>query len=212
MKHFLILLTILFTFTSCSMKEEVAEYNKPAIYWYNKMLKQISMYQIDEADDTYTSLESEHRNSPLLPSALMIIANAHMDEEEYAMANYYYDNYLKRFVKKNNVDYVRYLKIKSKFLALKTQFREQELISETIEETEEFCRQYPNSNYIYLVNSIKSRLYMAQSTFDQEIAMLYARIDKPDAANIYKEKAKESWVDTDNIEPIIVPWYRLIFE
>ena len=213
MRQLLLLFMILFVFTACASKEDTKqEYNKPAIFWYNKMLKQIASYQIDEADDTYTSLESEHRNSPLLSSAIFIIAMAHLDEEEYAMANYYFDEYLKRFSIASNIDYVRYLKIKSKFLAFKNQFREQELVYDTLKETQNFIDTYPNSNYLYLVHTIKSRLEMAKASFDTEIAQLYKRIDKPKASDIYLSRAKRSWEDIDTIEPIIVPWYRRMFE
>ena len=200
----------LILFTGCASKEE--EYNKPAVYWYNKMIKQISSYQLDKADDTYTSLESEHRNSPLLPSALMIIGNAHMEDEEYAMANYYFDDYLKKFGLKGDVDYIRFLKIKSNFLAFKNQFREQDLLAKTLKDTDVFIKKYPKSEYIYLVHTIKSRLLMAKAVFDKEISELYYRVDKPKAQKYYEEKAQKTWKELDTIEKINVPWYRWIFE
>ena len=208
----ILLLTIfIYIFTGCSAKED-EEYNKPAVYWYNKMIKQIANYQIDEADDTFTSLESEHRNSPLLPSAMMIIATTHMEDEEYAMANYYFDEYLKRFSLKKNADYIRYLKIKSNFLAFKSQFREQELLNKTIKQTNDFIKKYPNSEFIYLVQTIQSRLNMTKAIFDKEISSLYGRIDKPKAQQYYTKKATKNWKKLDEIEDINVPWYRYIFE
>ncbi|MEA2019265.1 MAG: outer membrane protein assembly factor BamD [Campylobacterota bacterium] len=209
--NILLLITFVYIFTGCSAKDN-EEYNKPAIYWYNKMIKQISNYQIDEADDTFTSLESEHRNSPLLPSAIMIIATTHMEDEEYAMANYYFDEYLKRFSLKKNADYIRYLKIKSNFLAFKSQFREQELLNKTIKQTDEFIKKYPKSEFIYLVQTIKSRLSMTKSVFDKEIASLYGRVDKPKAQKYYTKKAEQNWEKIEEIEDIDVPWYRYMFE
>lgn len=207
---FMLLGTFMYLFTGCASKDE--EYNKPAIYWYNKMIKQISNYQLDAADDTFTSLESEHRNSPLLPSATMIIAITHMEEEEYAMANYYFDEYLKKFSLKKNADYIRYLKIKSNFLAFKYQFREQELLSKTIEEADSFFKLHPNSQYTYLVKTIKSKLLMAKAVFDKEISELYGRVDKPKAQVYYAKKASKNWKDINTIEDVDVPWYRAIFE
>jgi outer membrane protein assembly factor BamD len=202
--------SLVYIFTGCSSKDE--EYNKPAIYWYNKMIKEIANYQLDDADDTFTSLESEHRNSPLLPSATMIIAITHMEEEEYAMANYYFDEYLKKYSLKKNADYIRYLKIKSNFLAFKYQFREQELLSKTVLEADNFLQDYPNSHYIYLVKTIKSRLLMGKAIFDKEISELYGRVDKPKAKEYYVKKASRNWKNIDNIEDVDVPWYRAIFE
>lgn len=212
--NIILLSTASLLFFGCSQKSSSTsqEYNKPAIYWYNKMTKQISNYQLDEADDTFTSLESEHRNSPLLPSAMMIIATAHMEEEEYQMANYYFDEYLKRFSLQKDADYIRYLKIKSNFLAFSRQFREQKLLDETLEQTNEFILRYPRSEYIHLVQTMKSRLLMAQALFNKEIAELYGRIDKPEAKKFYEQKASEKWKNYDKIEEPDIPWYKSIFE
>jgi outer membrane protein assembly factor BamD len=203
---------IVYFITGCSAKKETQEYNKPAVYWYNKMIKQISTNRLDDADDTFVSLESEHRKSPLLQSAMIIIINAHIEEEEYAMANYYLDEYLKKFTQANEVDYIRFLKIKSNFLAFKQQYREQKLLKTTLEQTDEFLKKYPKSQYIYLVQDIKSRLLMAKSQFDNEIAQLYTRIDKPKASKYYEQKAKKSWKKPQEINKVDVPWYRVIFE
>jgi len=208
--NIILIASLAYIFTGCSSKKE--EYNKPAIYWYNKMIKEISNYQLDDADDTFTSLESEHRNSPLLPSATMIIAVSHMEEEEYAMANYYFDEYLKKYSLKKNADYIRYLKIKSNFLAFKYQFREQELLTKTVQEADTFLKDYPTSQYIYLVKTMKSRLLMGKAIFDKEISELYGRIDKPKAQEFYVKKASNNWKNINNIEDIDVPWYRAIFE
>ena len=211
-KIILLLAILIYSITGCSQKQKVEEYNKPALYWYNKMIKQISNNDLDNADDTYTSLESEHRNSPLLSSAIMIIANAHMKEEEYQMANYYFDEYLKRFSLKSDAGYIEYLKIKSNFLAFKSQFREQELLTQTLIQTDKFIKIHKDSKYLYLIKTIKSRLLMAKAVFDKEISDLYGRVDKPKAQEIYKQKASKSWTKLDNIEPVKVPWYKSIFE
>ena len=211
LKIVLIAIISIYILTGCASKED-QEYNKPAVYWYNKMIKQITDYQLDDADDTYISLESEHRNSPLLPSAMMIIAYAHMQEDEYTMANYYFDEYLKRFSLKSNADYIRYLKIKTNFLAFKQQFRDQELLQKTLEDTEQFVKDYKNSQYIYLVETIKSRLLMAKAIFDKEIADLYTRVDKPKASKVYETKSKQSWQNLSEIKKVEQPFYRSVFE
>ena len=211
-KIILLVVMLVYSITGCSQKQKVEEYNKPALYWYNKMIKQISNHDLDGADDTYTSLESEHRNSPLLSSAIMIIANAHMADEEYQMANYYFDEYLKRFSLKSDAGYIEYLKIKSNFLAFKNQFREQNLLTQTLIQTNKFINTHNDSKYLYLVKTIQSRLLMTRALFDKEISDLYGRVEKPKAQEVYKEKASKSWKNLDNIKPVKVPWYRSIFE
>ena len=176
------------------------------------MMKQIGSNDLDEADDTYTSLESEHRNSPFIPSAMLILINAHIDEEEYALANFYLDEYIKRFSLSKDIDYARYLKIKANFLGFKYQFRDQQLIDDTLVQIQDFKVKYTNSPYMPLVDTINARLEMAKASINQEIADLYKRKDKELAVAFYEEKVKESWIAPSEIEAVKVPFYRSIFE
>ncbi len=211
-KSLLLVITSIFIITGCSSKNEVTEYNKPALYWYNKMLTEISRGYLDQADDTYTSLESEHRNSPLIPTSLLILVNSHMEEEEYALANFYLDEYIKRFALSENIDYARYLKIKANFLGFAYQLRDQELIENTIKDVADFKSKYINSPYMPLVDTINARLYMAKASLDLSIAKLYEKKGKKEAAAFYNKKVKESWINPSEIEAVNVPYYRSIFE
>ena len=143
---------------------------------------------------------------------MLILVNAHIDEEEYSLANFYLDEYVKRFGLSKDIDYARYLKIKANFLGFKHQFREQQLIEDTLVQVKDFKSKYPNSPYMPLVDTINSRLTMAKASMDKEIAELYVRRDKAAAATFYEQKVKESWVNPTEIEPVKVPWYRAIFE
>jgi outer membrane protein assembly factor BamD len=210
-KNIVLMFTTLFFLVACSSKID-AEYNKPALYWYNKMLTQLSEYDIDGADDTYSSLESEHRNSPLISEALLILANAHIEDEAYSLANFYLDEYIKRFALSENVDYAKYLKIKANFMAIQFQDRDQTLIEDTTKQIKVFKIRNKGSVYMPLVDSINTRLYMAKALLDKKIADLYTKLDKPKAAEFYKSKVDESWIEVDEIEPVSVPFYRYIFE
>ncbi len=212
-KNLILVVLVGFVLVSCSSKsEKIREYGKPAIYWYNKMAKEIASGYLEDADDSFTSLDSEHRNSPLLPTALLVLANAHIDEEEYALANFYLDEYIKRFTLSRNIDYARYLKIKANFLGFAYDLRDQQLIEDTIKDISDFRFSFPNSNYLPLINTIDARLYMAKASLDEEIADLYKRLGKPKASKYYEEKVKKSWVEPSEIEPVDIPFYRYPFE
>lgn len=212
-KNLLMICSISFLLVSCSSKnQQLQEYNKPALYWYNKMTKQIANNDLQAADDTYVSLVSEYRKSPLIPTSLLILANAHMENEEYILANFYLDKYIKKFTLSKEIDYVRFLKIKAKFKGFAYEFRDQQLIDDTIKNIKVFKKNYPRSQYLPPIDTMNARLYMAKASLDKEIAALYTRLDKPKAAKIYKEKAKKSWNKMEDISNVNVPFYRSIFE
>ena len=201
----------LLLFGGCASKVE-EEFNKPATYWYNKIIQKLSLYKIDEADSTFISLESEHKNSPLVANAMLILANAHIEQEEYQMANFYLDEYIKKYAGNEGADYVRFLKIKANFMAFKQQFRDQQLLTETLNEVENFISDYPNSNYIYLVKTIGVKISLSEQALNLEIADLYKRKNKTKAQEYYQQKASQSFIEPNDAKKVEVPFYRKIFE
>jgi len=205
MKRLLTPLLLALLLAGCSSKNK-PEYNKPDIYWYNKMVAAIASGDIDKADDYYTSLQSEHFSSPLLREAMLILAQAHMDEEEYLLASYYLDEYIKRFATPKEREFAEFLKIKASYLAFRSINRDQKLLQETIQKAQAFKRSYPGSIYIPMVDTILTRLYMANYVLESEIADLYERVGKKKAAKLYRERLERSWIKKDQID-VPTSWY-----
>jgi len=208
----LLLVIFLFILNGCAKKDSVEVYNKPALYWYGQIVKEIKNQDLEKADDYFTSLSSEHVESPLLQTSMLILANAHIEEEEYILANFYLDEYIKRYGDIKNSQYAKFLKIKANFESFTKPNRNQQLIINTIKDTKEFLNTYPNSQYVPMVNTILVKLELANLQTTQEIASLYGRIDKPKASKIYKEKIDKSSLKEANMIKPHVPWYRAWFE
>ncbi|MRI57946.1 MAG: outer membrane protein assembly factor BamD [Epsilonproteobacteria bacterium] len=205
MRQLLLSVAILLLLAGCSSKN-APEYNKSDIYWYQKMIHYVSVGDLDKADDYFTSLQSEHFASPLLKEAMLIMAQAHMDEEEYLLAKYYLDEFIKRFGDERNVEFAKFLKIKASFLAFKSINRDQKLLQETIEEARRYKQEFPASEFIPMVETIETKLAMAQFVLNNEIAALYQRRGKEDAAAFYRSKNEDFNITKDQI---YVPkaWY-----
>jgi outer membrane protein assembly factor BamD len=154
---FLTALTTILFFSGCS--KELEEYNKPAVYWYGKIVKNISQGDLEKADNYYSSLQGEHIGSPLLPEATMILAIAHMYYEEYLLSEHFLNEYIKRYATANEKEDAEFLKIKAKYLALPNPRRDQALIADAIKEAQMFKRNYPNSMYYNVVDTMQTRLY-----------------------------------------------------
>jgi outer membrane protein assembly factor BamD len=201
---------IVLLFSACS--KDVEEYNKPAVYWYGKIINSISQGNLDKADDYYASLQGEHIGSPLLPEATMILAIAHMYDEEYLLSEHFLDEYVKRYANENEREFAEFLKIKAKYLSLPNPRRDQVLIQDAIKNAEAFKRNYPNSDYYTLVDSMLTKLYISEAALNETIASLYDRVDKHKSAEYYRNIKPEPWINWNEVERANTPWYREWFE
>ena len=194
-------MAVSFLVVGCGDKDEVVEFNKPAVYWYQKIASSISHGNLDKADSYFISLKSEHMRSPYLPTSTMMLAHAHMNAEEYLLANYYLDEYNKRFGEHHSREYTDFMKLKASFLGVKDVYKDQKLIMDSINRAKIYLQRYPGSSYAPLVNTMLIRLHMSLYLLNENIAALYDRTGKPDAAKIYRDKNKGSVVEMADITP-----------
>lgn len=207
---FFVLMVAVLLLSGCS--KDVEEYNKPAVYWYGKIINSISEGNLDKADDYYASLQGEHIGSPLLPEATKILAVAHMYNEEYLLSEHFLDEYVKRYANENDREFAEFLKIKAKYLSLPNPRRDQVLIQDAIKDAEAFKRNYPTSDYFALVDSMLTKLYLSEAALNETIASLYDRVDKYKSAEYYRNIKPEPWIKWDEVERANTPWYREWFE
>ena len=201
-KSLLGLLTIAFILVGCGgTSKEGVEFNKPALYWYKKIASSVTKNDLDAADGYYISLKSEHMRSPLMPTSLMMLAHAHMNEEEYLLANYYLDEYNKRFGQADSREYTDFMKLKASFLGIRDVYKDQKLILDSITKSKTYIVRYPGSVYAPLVNTMLIRLHMSMYLLNENIAALYDRTGHPKGAKIYRDKNKGSVVEMTDITP-----------
>lgn len=206
-----IAMAALILLTGCGSKE-LEEFNKPAEYWYEKMVTAVSNGNLEKADSYFSSLQSEHISSPFLAEATMIMAQAHMAHDEYLLSEHFLNEYIRRYATPEGREYAEFLKIKAKFLALPNPGRDQGLIDDTLKGVETFKLNYPSSTYLPIVNTMEIQLQLAKGGLNERIAQLYERLGKPKGAEFYRAMAPVTWVKSEEVVNANVPWYREIFE
>ncbi|EAL3911695.1 outer membrane protein assembly factor BamD [Campylobacter upsaliensis] len=211
-KNLLILSLIITFFTACSTKNKDELYNLSPSQWYAQIIKDLQDKDLEKADTHYSGMASEHIADPLLEPTLIILAQAHMDEEEYQLAEFYLDEYNKKFGNSKNVDYTRYLKIKAKFEAFAVPNRNQALMLQSQQEIDNFLKEYPNTQYKSLVQTMLTKFNIAVFYLDSTIADLYNRTNRQQSYEIYQEKLQQSEFFERSIITPELPWYRAIFE
>ena len=210
MRQIFLLAAFLLFLTGCS--KDIEEYNKTAACWYKRMIESVSNGNLDKADNYYSSLQSEHIGSPLLPEATMIMAQSHLQYEEYLLAEHFLNEYIKRYATPGELEYSEFLKIKAKYMALPNPRRDQGLINEAIFSGNNFKSKYPHSIYYPIVDTMVTRLVLARTSLNESIALLYERLDKPMGAEQYRNVRRENWIDWDDVEKADVAWYKEVFE
>jgi len=196
-------------FVGCANKNR---FNQSDEFWYKEIVKYIQHQDMDRADDAFTSLETEHIHSPILPTATLLMIQAHMKQENYLLASYYMDRYNTLFGTRENREYIEYLRIKSKYLGFKRPKRDQKLLLDTLELIDEYLQQYPDSTYRPYVETMKTNLTLAKFEMNLDIIRLYKKLDKPQAVEYYKSREDMSWFNPDEIEQPDISFIRYIFE
>ncbi|EAJ6073096.1 outer membrane protein assembly factor BamD [Campylobacter coli] len=199
-------------FSACSTKNNEGLYNLSANEWYKQIIKDLQDKDLEKADDHYNGMASEHIADPLLETTQIILAQAHMDEEEYQLAEFYLDEYNKKFGNSRNADYIRYLKIKAKFDAFAVPNRNQALMLESQKEIDSFLKDYPYTEYEPLVQTMLTKFNLAVFYLNDTIHDLYERTGHTQSAEIYQERLQESEFYHQSIIKPELPWYRSIFE
>lgn len=206
---FILSLSIL---VGCGAKKDDELYNLTPDQWYQQILNDIKDADLETANSHYISFASEHVASPYLEQVLIILANAHVDEEEYKMANFYLDEYIKKYGTKDSIEYIQYLKIKANFDSFSKPNRNQKLVKDSILQIDEFLKNYPNTQYRPLIETMLVKFKLAEYYLDSDIYELYNKLDRSDSAAIYQDKIDNSPLNDINSTKAKLPWYMTPFE
>ena len=206
---FILSLSIL---VGCGAKKDDELYNLTPDQWYQQILNDIKDADLETANSHYISFASEHVASPYLEQVLIILANAHVDEEEYKMANFYLDEYIKKYGTKESIEYIQYLKIKANFDSFSKPNRNQKLVKDSILQIDEFLKNYPNTQYRPLIETMLVKFKLAEYYLDSDIYELYNKLDRSDSAAIYQDKMDNSPLNDINSTKAKLPWYMTPFE
>ncbi len=196
----------------CGDKQDSELFNLTPDEWYSQILKDIQNADLDAADTHYISFSSEHIATPLLEQILLILAEAHVNEENYKLVNFYLDEYMKRYGNSANTELGYYLKIKANYDSFSRPNRNQKLMDDSIAEIEQFLMAYPMTKYRPLIETMLTKLKLAKYHLDKEIYELYKRTGKENATQIYKERLESSPLHNIDYIEAKLPWYIKPFE
>ncbi len=196
-------------FSSCATVED--EVNKPASYWYEKIILEVANGHLERADNYFNSLQGEHTASPLIGEALILLAKAHMDNNEHLLAGFFANEYKIRYSNVKNVDYVAFLGIETNYYAFDTYAKNQGLINDNISEISNFVALNPNNRYLPYIRHILTSFKLAQKEVNDEIIRIYNLQDKDLAVEKYKQYNENLGIQDIEFKHSHIPWYVQMF-
>lgn len=208
-KNVVIVSFLIVLFLGCS-KQPVSD--QAAEYWYLQATKEVARYSLDPASESYSSLIAEHPRSALIKEATLIMATAHLENDEYLLANFYLDEYAKRFSIKKEADRVQFLKLMANYKGVIRSGRDQKLLLDGATTVENFLAKYHSSDLAPYAHTLLARTELASTDMNAKIASLYTRLQKPLASEYYYEKSAHQVSQNGKVTPPVVRWPRSWFE
>jgi outer membrane protein assembly factor BamD len=196
-----ILFLALILFLGCSTKKYQP---KTANEIHSMLYKAINNKDLDRADDLLLSLEADFPSSIYIKPDLLILYKAHLDNEELELAKFYLNEYEKRFANENEKEWCEYQKIKILFLSYQNAYTNQGKILNLLKQCKAFRLSYPNSKFIYEVNTIYAKTLLTNQYLNAKIKKLYKKLGKTKAA-------KEINATIPKSKPPYIPWYKKLF-
>ena len=181
-------LASLFFLSGCGTNKSTVPSALSETVIYKNIADAIIKEDLDKADELYLSLKSRYANSLLLEDATRMLLIAHMQKQEYLLANFYATELQKRFENDQNSDEFAFLKLKAHFMGIKETNKDQKLITQTVAMADTFKQHHSDSAFVPLADTLYLKLLMTRFLLNENIAALYDRIGKTKAAAIYREK------------------------
>ena len=200
-KYSLFLATFIFVLNSCSNVntpniKKVSFTNNDDKQVYSEIYKNIANKNLDEADDLYIKLKTNFDNSTYLNSAADTLAVVHMQNGENILANFY----LQEALQVNNSDeFAKFLLVKNQFLSAVKNQRDLNYMNKALEALK-INQSLVYGDYATLSNSMLIRVKLDMAWKNSQIGNLYKRLNKENAANIYRQKIEQLGVNINDIE------------
>ena len=194
----------LFALAGCAANTEDLA-NKSASFWYEKIITSLAAGKIEQADNAFGSLQSEHPASPLIAEATLLLAKAHIAQNEHLLAGFFVGEYKTRFSDGTNADYIAFLGVEASLSAFGSYTKDQGYINEQIGEIAAAAGE--KNKYLPYIRHILLTFKLAKAELDAEIARIYRIKDKPEAQEKYEQNALELGVSDIEFEPSHIPWY-----
>lgn len=198
----LLFLAIIFTFLSCSEYQKVlksTDYNLK----YDKALALYDAKKYHKAQTLLEQIVNIMKGTSKAENTLYYYANCHYKQKDYAMAAYYFDNFINSFAYSEKTPEATYLRAYCYYLNSPKPSLDQADTKKAIGSMQLFINKYPKDERVNLANNIIEKLRDKLEEKSYESAKLYFKLEQYHSATISLKNSIKEYPDTQYREEIL---------
>jgi outer membrane protein assembly factor BamD len=151
---------------------------------------------LDDADESFIDLKTDHEKSPYLKKAATALAVAHMSRREHILANFYLQELLKNDPKNS---FGKYLLSKNQYLYAQLTQSDQQYMNSAIKSLKTNKELLKDSEYQILANTMLTRLELDKAWNNAKIGYMYKKLNKDKGYELYINRTQELGIDINSI-------------
>lgn len=148
----------------------------------------IAKNKLEVADNLYLDFREDHYRSQKISALMLQLSKAHMQQQEYLLANYYAQSYASDYPDGSHVDEAWYLQLRSYFLRFKSSKESSMDIYEQFDEASKvYIENIRKKEFRTKVKEMQEEAKEIQKNRNEALALYYEKLNKPKAAEFYRE-------------------------
>lgn len=187
-----ILATFLF---SCSNYQKIQK-SQDFGYKYEKALEYYDRQDYDKALNLFDQVLAFYRGAPEAEEIAYRYAYGYYNQKQYILASYYFDRFAKTFPRSERAEECMFMTAYCKYLDSPNFKLDQTSTREAISQLQLFINAYPMSERVEECNALIDELWEKLQKKELEIAKLYLKMDRYEAAVSSFETLLEDYPDT----------------
>jgi outer membrane protein assembly factor BamD len=153
---------------------------------YSKPQKPKTALELE--DEKFVSIRRRNSEDAILPEFTLELAEKHLNQEEYVLAQYYVKVYLRDYRSDGQLERAWLLGLLSLFEKLKLTESQDTLLQEILRVGSNFENTFPKSPYLKHIKKIVDESIRIEYKRNNDIANYYEKIGKPQSAAFYRAK------------------------
>jgi outer membrane protein assembly factor BamD (BamD/ComL family) len=166
------------------------------VYLFNQFTEYLSLNNDSKIQNSLHLISSEYPKSKYIKISYLLLVEHYINKEKYKLALYFINIYAEKFYTNSDEEFITFTKNKIKYSRFKDLYKDQSLLSNTIEEIEESLLINSQNKYANETYTMLTHLKLLQNINNKRVSDLYNILQKTKSEQLYIDK----YENIDNVQ------------